>query len=263
MNNILGIDENVETKETEKEENKIEEKEEKFGFRYNDFEPGKKVVIINGVNSGRFGVLQMDKKSKLKTNEKGYHGVDITEDDGSVGGFWIHPQDMQRKKFIAREEVMVIRGKYAGKLAIIQPKGNSEILKFKKGKYNVLIDLGNNTRQPTWIHFDDLISTDNVIMKFQTNNLGLTLDGKRISDVKAGYLADKMGVLVGWTIKNISGIENPSQEQIINEIKEAKTEKRTFEVLFDPKTTKIPVPERSTYSDEPVSPGHDDGCVCF
>jgi len=53
---------------------------------------GDKVKVIDGINVGRTGTIQSDGK-RLRIDD-GAYGVDVTMDDGSIEGYWIHPKSM-------------------------------------------------------------------------------------------------------------------------------------------------------------------------
>lgn len=236
------------------------ESEEKFGFAVDDFQPGKSVVIVRGDNAGCFASLQMNGPSVKRKDE--FYGVNITGNDGSVTGFWIHPDDLQRKRFLPNEEVLIIKGLYSGRTAIIQSV--QEKLKFKNGKYSVDVLVSNDQFQASWVHFNDMIPTEEQLMTFKASDLGFSLDGDRVSGIKPGGNAEKMGVLRGWTIKDINGVQNPSQEQIIEVIKESKRSDTTFAIIFDPTTTRIESSKGYHQTEETNEKNtKDENCVCF
>eukprot|EP00463_Aulacantha_scolymantha_P006535 TRINITY_DN8208_c0_g1_i1.p1 TRINITY_DN8208_c0_g1~~TRINITY_DN8208_c0_g1_i1.p1 ORF type:complete len:262 (-),score=37.08 TRINITY_DN8208_c0_g1_i1:147-932(-) len=100
--------------------------------------PGQDVVIIEGDNVGLFGVLQAEGDA-IKTDYESNYGVDVMMEDGTVEGYWIHPEALQHKKFIAGDKVRVIDGLNAGRNGTIQVDG--ERLRFDNGSYGVDVDV--------------------------------------------------------------------------------------------------------------------------
>merc|ERR1719411_770969 len=134
--NELIVDEAIKLATTEEiEETQLEEEEDEDE---EDFFPGQDVVIIEGDNVGLFGVLQAE-GDKIKTDYESNYGVDVHMEDGTVEGYWIHPEALQHKKFIAGDRVRVIDGLNAGRTGTIQVDGKR--LRFDNGSYGVDVDV--------------------------------------------------------------------------------------------------------------------------
>jgi len=63
---------------------------------------GDRVKVIDGINVGRTGAIQSD-GMRLRMDD-GAYGVDVTMDDGSVEGYWIHPKSMEPEAEKPEEE---------------------------------------------------------------------------------------------------------------------------------------------------------------
>merc|ERR1719445_1219705 len=134
--NELIVDEAIKLATTEEiEETQLEEEEDEDE---EDFFPGQDVVIIEGDNVGLFGVLQAE-GDKIKTDYESNYGVDVHMEDGTVEGYWIHPEALQHKKFTAGDRVRVIDGLNAGRTGAIQVDGKR--LRFDNGSYGVDVDV--------------------------------------------------------------------------------------------------------------------------
>jgi len=133
--NQLVVDEAIKLATTEEiEEAQLEEDDEDD----EEFFPGQDVVIIEGDNVGLFGVLQAD-GDVIKTDYESNYGVDVHMEDGTVEGYWIHPEALQHKKFVACDRVRVIDGLNAGRTGTIQVDGKR--LRFDTGSYGVDVDV--------------------------------------------------------------------------------------------------------------------------
>lgn len=134
--NDLVVDAAIKLATTEEiEETQLEEEEDEDE---EDFFPGQDVVIIEGDNVGLFGVLQAE-GDKIKTDYESNYGVDVHMEDGTVEGYWIHPEALQHKKFIAGDKVRVVDGLNAGRTGSIQVDGKR--LRFDNGSYGVDVDV--------------------------------------------------------------------------------------------------------------------------
>jgi len=130
VNEAIKLATTEEIEETQLEDEDEEEEEEFF--------PGQDVVIIEGDNVGLFGVLQAE-GDKIKTDYESNYGVDVQMEDGTVEGYWIHPEALQHKKFVAGDKVRVIDGLNAGRNGTIQVDGKR--LRFDNGSYGVDVDV--------------------------------------------------------------------------------------------------------------------------
>jgi hypothetical protein len=134
--NKVVIDEAIKLATTEEiEEAQLEEEEDE---EEEEFFPGQDVVIIEGDNVGLFGVLQAEGDA-IKTDYESNYGVDVIMEDGTIEGYWIHPEALQHKKFIAGDRVSVIDGLNAGRTGTIQVDGKR--LRFDNGSYGVDVDV--------------------------------------------------------------------------------------------------------------------------
>jgi hypothetical protein len=129
--NAFVVDEAIKLATTEEiEEAQLEEDDEAA----DEVVPGQDVVIIEGDNVGLFGVLQAEGDA-IKTDYESNYGVNVHMEDGAVEGYWIHPEALQHKKFIAGDRVHVIDGLNAGRTGTIQVDGKR--LRFDNGSYGV------------------------------------------------------------------------------------------------------------------------------
>jgi len=134
--NSIVVDEAIKLATTEEiEEAQLEEEDDDD----EEFFPGQDVVIIEGDNVGLFGVLQAD-GDVIKTDYESNYGVDVHMEDGTTEGYWIHPEALQHKKFVAGDRVRVIDGLNAGRTGTIQVDGKR--LRFDTGSYGVDVDVG-------------------------------------------------------------------------------------------------------------------------
>lgn len=134
--NALVIDEAIKLATTEEiEEAQMEDDDDDDD---EEFFPGQDVVIIEGDNVGLFGVLQQE-GDVIKTDYESNYGVDVHMEDGTVEGYWIHPEALQHKKFTAGDRVRVIDGLNAGRTGAIQV--DVKRLRFDNGSYGVDVDV--------------------------------------------------------------------------------------------------------------------------
>jgi len=134
--NALVIDEAIKLATTEEiEEAQMDDEDDEDD---EEFFPGQDVVIIEGDNVGLFGVLQQEGDA-IKTDYESNYGVDVHMEDGTVEGYWIHPEALQHKKFAAGDRVRVIDGLNAGRTGAIQIDGKR--LRFDNGSYGVDVDV--------------------------------------------------------------------------------------------------------------------------
>lgn len=134
--NALVIDEAIKLATTEEiEEAHMEDDDDDDD---EEFFPGQDVVIIEGDNVGLFGALQQE-GDVIKTDYESNYGVDVHMEDGTVEGYWIHPEALQHKKFTAGDKVRVIDGLNAGRTGAIQVDGKR--LRFDNGSYGVDVDV--------------------------------------------------------------------------------------------------------------------------
>jgi len=133
--NALVVDEAIKLATTEEiEEAQMEDEDDED----EEFFPGQDVVIIEGDNVGLFGVLQ-SYGELIKTDYESNYGVDVHMEDGTIEGYWIHPEALQHKKFTAGDRVKVVDGLNAGRTGTIQVDGKR--LRFDNGSYGVDVDV--------------------------------------------------------------------------------------------------------------------------
>lgn len=81
-------------------------------MQHKKYLPGDEVKVIDGINVGRVGTIQVD-ESGLMRFDAGSYGVDVKMEDGAIEGYWIHPTSMvfldeekgkERKQAKAAEE---------------------------------------------------------------------------------------------------------------------------------------------------------------
>jgi len=136
-----------------------EQEEEKFNEQDDceEFVAGEEVIIIEGENSGLFGTLQHSSEGlfgifgdAIKEDEEGNYGVDVHTENGEDEGYWIHPEAMQHKKYIAGDKVKVIDGINVGRTGTIQVDGVR--LRMDDGAYGVDVKMDDGTLEGYWIH---------------------------------------------------------------------------------------------------------------
>jgi len=146
----------------EKEDDDLED-----DFEQEEFRAGDDVVIIEGDNCGLYGTLQHATggifgvfDDAVKEDDEGNFGVDIHPADGGEDeGFWIHPEAMQHKKYVAGDEVKVIDGINVGRFGSIQSEENG-VLRFDAGSYGVDVKMEDGTVEGYWIHPTSMVFAD-------------------------------------------------------------------------------------------------------
>lgn len=136
-------------------------------FEQEEFRAGDDVVIIEGDNCGLYGTLQHSTggifgvfDDAVKEDEEGNFGVDIHPADGGEDeGFWIHPEAMQHKKYVAGDEVKVVDGINVGRCGAIQSEENG-VLRFDAGSYGVDVKMEDGTIEGYWIHPTSMVFLD-------------------------------------------------------------------------------------------------------
>jgi len=79
-------------------------------MQHKKYLPGDEVKVIDGINVGRVGTIQVDDKGLMRF-DAGSYGVDVKMEDGTIEGYWIHPtsmkfldEDKEKKRKKAKEE---------------------------------------------------------------------------------------------------------------------------------------------------------------
>lgn len=122
-----------------------------------EFKAGDEVIIVEGENGGYFGTLQHATGGifgifdpSVREDEEGNFGVDVHVSPGNDEGFWIHPEAMQHKKYVAGDEVKVIDGINIGRYGTIQSDGNR--IRMDDGSYGVDVKMEDGSIEGYWIH---------------------------------------------------------------------------------------------------------------
>merc|ERR1712130_763978 len=117
-----------------------------------EFKAGDEVIIVEGENGGYFGTLQHATGGifgifdpSVREDEEGNFGVDVHVSPGNDEGFWIHPEAMQHKKYVAGDEVKVIDGINIGRYGTIQSDGNR--IRMDDGSYGVDVKMEEKTEE--------------------------------------------------------------------------------------------------------------------
>jgi len=138
---------------------KEEEEEDQFDEDEDaeEFAAGEEVIIVEGENCGLFGTLQHSAEGIfglfgdiVKEDEEGNYGVDVHTEDGEDEGYWIHPEAMQLKKYVANDAVKVIDGINVGRTGTIQSDGKR--LRMDEGAYGVDVTMDDGSIEGYWIH---------------------------------------------------------------------------------------------------------------
>lgn len=137
---------------------KEEEEEDQFDEEDDEeFAAGDEVIIVEGENCGLFGTLQHSAEGIfglfgdiVKEDEEGNYGVDVHTEDGEDEGYWIHPEAMQLKKYVAGDAVKVIDGINVGRTGTIQSDGKR--LRMDEGAYGVDVTMDDGSIEGYWIH---------------------------------------------------------------------------------------------------------------
>jgi len=124
---------------------------------YEEFAAGDEIVVIEGENCGLFGRLQHSSEGifglfgdDIKEDGEGNYGVDIFTDSGGEEGYWIHPEALRLKKYVAGQPVKVIDGLNKGRSGVIQVDGIR--LRFDDGAYGVDVTMDDGSIEGYWIH---------------------------------------------------------------------------------------------------------------
>jgi len=127
-----------------------------------EFKAGDEVIIIEGENCGLFGTLQYSTlgifgvfDSSIKEDEEGNYGVDIHMPNGQDEGYWIHPEAMQLKRYVAGQEVKVIDGLNKGRFGTIQSDGPR--LRMDEGSYGVDVKMDDGSIEGFWVYPTSLV----------------------------------------------------------------------------------------------------------
>jgi len=122
-----------------------------------DFAAGDEVIIGEGENCGLFGTLQHSSEGLfglfgdiIKEDDEGNYGVDVHTENGEDEGYWIHPEAMQHKKYVAGDAVKVIDGINVGRTGTIQSDGKR--LRMDEGAYGVDVKMDDGSIEGYWIH---------------------------------------------------------------------------------------------------------------
>jgi len=156
--NTLVIKEAVKLANIEQIEDTQIEKEDDL---MDEFEAGSEVIIIEGENCGLFGKLQNSTggifgvlDGGIKEDEEGNYGVDVHMPDGKDEGYWIHPEAMQLKRYVAGQEVKIIDGLNQGQTGTIQSDGSR--LRMDEGSYGVDVKMQDGSIEGFWIYTTSL-----------------------------------------------------------------------------------------------------------
>lgn len=132
---------------------------------HDEYKAGDEVVIIEGENVGLFGTLQYNTggifgvfDEGIKEDEEGNFGVDVHTLGGKTEGYWIHPEAMQLKRYVAGQEVKIIDGLNKGQTGIIQEEGGR--LRFDEGSYGVDVKMNDGSSEGFWIYPTSMQSMD-------------------------------------------------------------------------------------------------------
>lgn len=139
------------------EQEELEEDQFDENDDYEELAAGDEVIIIEGENCGLFGSLQHSSEGifglfgdAVKEDEEGNYGVDVHTENGEDEGYWIHPEAMQLKKYVAGEKVKVIDGINIGRTGVIQVDGVR--LRLDDGAYGVDVTMDDGSLEGYWIH---------------------------------------------------------------------------------------------------------------
>jgi len=151
--NSLVLEEALKLAETEEAEDAALEDD----WEQEEFKAGDEVIIIEGENGGLFGSLQHSTGGifgifdpSVREDEEGNYGVDVCVSAGNDEGFWIHPEAMQHKKYLASDEVKVIDGINIGRTGSIQSDGDR--IRIDDGSYGVDVTMEDGSVEGYWIH---------------------------------------------------------------------------------------------------------------
>lgn len=151
--NSMIVDEALKLAETEEKEDAALEDD----WEQEEFKAGDDVIIVEGENGGLFGTLQHATGGvfgffdpSVREDDEGNYGVDVHVSPGNEEGFWIHPEAMQHKKYVAGDEVKVIDGINIGRCGTIQSDGNR--IRMDDGSYGVDVKMDDGSIEGYWIH---------------------------------------------------------------------------------------------------------------
>jgi len=150
--NAFVVDEAIKLAETEEVEDDQFDDDD-----YEELSAGDVVIIIEGENCGLFGTLQHSAEGifglfgdAIKEDEEGNYGVDVHTENGEDEGYWIHPEAMHLKKYVAGDKVKVIDGINVGRTGAIQSDGMR--LRMDDGAYGVDVTMDDGSIEGYWIH---------------------------------------------------------------------------------------------------------------
>lgn len=152
--NAVVVDAAIKLAEVEQiEDERIEQDDD----LHDEYKSGDEVIIIEGENVGLFGTLQNSTggvfgvfDEGIKEDEEGNFGVDVHMSDGQKEGYWIHPEAMQLKRYVAGQEVKIIDGLNKGQTGTIQEEEGR--LRFDEGSYGVDVKMNDGSAEGFWIY---------------------------------------------------------------------------------------------------------------
>lgn len=147
--NAVVVDAAIKLAEVEQiEDERIEQDDD----LHDEYKSGDEVIIIEGENVGLFGTLQNSTggvfgvfDEGIKEDEEGNFGVDVHMSDGQKEGYWIHPEAMQLKRYVAGQEVKIIDGLNKGQTGTIQEEEGR--LRFDEGSYGVDVKMNDGSQK--------------------------------------------------------------------------------------------------------------------
>jgi len=156
--NTMVVEEALKLADTEEQEDLLLEDD----WEQDEFNAGDEVIIVEGENCGLFGTLQHATGGifgafdpAVREDDEGNYGVDVHVSAGVDEGFWIHPEAMQHKKYVAGDLVKVIDGINIGRQGTIQSDG--ERIRMDDGSYGVDVNMEDGSIEGYWIHPTSMI----------------------------------------------------------------------------------------------------------
>lgn len=147
-----------------------------------EFKAGDEIIVVEGENCGLFGTLQHATGGifgvfdpSVREDDEGNYGVDVHVSPELDEGFWIHPEAMQHKKYLAGDEVKVIDGINIGRFGSIQSDENR--IRMDDGSYGVDVTMEDGSIEGYWIHPTSMVPKNEVEKKeVKDEELDLELD---------------------------------------------------------------------------------------